>query len=533
MKYFLKPGINFHLSRKLFIPFLAFLSSSLIAQYPERTFYITSDGDDDCSDMHCGLQAAFDSCANDSANYTLLLANGMYAGTYTLEPDSGYCYGDIFLDGGWDTDFSGKTEGHGTVIDGNGQGQPLRVNKYKGKSPGSITINGLKVINGYTEFPGGGMLIETFGYPITVNNCVVMNNQTWNDEAVGRSGGGIFTYSFNTSTNQGGKIIYTNNYIAGNKAGLGAAFGQGGGIFTYACDSLILINNCIVNNQALGSNGVGGGIELYSRGAVVLFINNVFTGNYAEISGGGTANHVTSPVSGSDFLYINNIIYGNSRGSGFGYGIDAYSAVKNVDDKLVTISYDHNIIGYHSTYPGTIEPVMTDNLNTDPVFVDSLYHIAPSSPAVDAGIDDNDRIPGSDFFGNQRIKFGKIDIGVHEQDGLVARYNLDGNAEDESPNGIDGYFYSAPGNGIKENIIGAAHIMLDTQRILIPHHRELNIPHELTISLWFNADNLDNPHTWSTKDIPVITTETSIYISEKEIPLVWILTVQPLAISTE
>jgi len=460
---------------------------------PERVFYVSVDGDDDCSDQYCGFQAALDTAAMDSADVTILVAKGVYPGNYTFDPDSGNCYGDILLEGGWDTDFQERNSIHESIVDGQNSEQPLRIVKYKGKSIGAITIDGFTVRNGVKDGSGGGMLVQTWDGDILINNNIVINNKTIGSPGQTRSGGGIFLYAFNPDILKGSKITVSNCIVKGNEAGLGIQ-GQGGGIFTYGTDTLLILNNIISGNTAHGGSiAIGGGIEMYSNGGLLLVANNTISGNHSDFCGGGSGTHVSSSAyKNTHYRFYNNIIYGNTKGSG--YGADAFSAAWNVNPSPNnTFEYHNNLIGNHGVYPGTIIPVYENNISENPKFIDTLFHIPPSSPAVNTGLNDVIGVGDYDLDGNMRVQDEIIDMGVYEQDGLVAYYKLDGNAKDESMNHIDGVYLSGSGTGIMNEENTAEAIQADTQRIYVPYNSELSIPSEITMSMWVYPDSLTIP----------------------------------------
>src|SRR5438034_7423063 len=84
--------------------------------------------------------------------------------------------------------------------DGNAQSRVFSVNPGK-----TVTIDGLTVANGSSEFYGGGIYNDSAA--LTVTNCVLSGNSAY-------SGGGIR----NESANGGATLTVTNSTISGNSA---------------------------------------------------------------------------------------------------------------------------------------------------------------------------------------------------------------------------------------------------------------------------------------------------------------------------
>jgi len=161
------------------------------------------------------------------------------------------------------------------------------------------------------------------------------------NNSAGQYGGGIALKG--TSLSQLSSPVIRNNIITNNSAN-----GQGGGgVFFFANINDTLYNNTIVSNSS--PNGSGGGIHVYSSSAFVRIVNALIGGNSAN--------------SDDQVFGVADIVYSDVQGG--------YSGEGNIDE----------------------DPHFLDETNGD-------YHVAATSPIVDAG--SNDGAPATDFDGNAR-----------------------------------------------------------------------------------------------------------------------------------
>lgn len=237
-----------------------------------------------------------------------------------------------------------------------------------------------------TGTQGGGLFITDISNPV-IKNCRFYNNLgLWN-------GGG-----FGVDIKSAPRI--ENNLITNNRT-----LGSGGGIYLNSENS-ILVNNIVYNNHATYQ---GGGIAMYSTNPI--FLNNTIMNNYAGELGGGL-NAYNSPVSIYNSVFWNNnagwdqgkeiwnsnasfyncIIEGYNSpnwGEYFGYSWIDSSGILYVDPKILKDS--------------------SDGLEAD-------FHITQFSGSIDNGTVEvaGVTLPSTDYYGNQRINNGKIDIGAVE-----------------------------------------------------------------------------------------------------------------------
>jgi hypothetical protein len=225
---------------------------------------------------------------------------------------------------------------------------------------------------------------------VTIRNCTMTNNQVttqyagttggvvcWNSEAVienctmtgntGHSGGGLYLEDYSIA-------IVRNCLIADNIANF-----AGGGICSYFSDALI--ENCtIVNNEAVGMYGFGGGI-------------NVMYG----------------------MLSIDNcILWGNTGQGG--------NQMKNLTNSAGFSYCDIQDSGGSSNWDTSLGADDGGNIDADPNFVDTLFHISSSSPCYNTG--DPNYVPQTDetdIDGDPRV-IVNIDMGCDE---VPTVYNID------------------------------------------------------------------------------------------------------------
>ena len=254
-------------------------------------------------------------------------------------------------------------------------------------------INGFKIINGKADGSsvdgnGGGLHMSTTGViAARIANNIFENNR-------GKDGGGIFA---NANSKSVSPTIINCSFINNE------ASSRGGGLYmntTLNADPTLV--NCVFsNNNAVNAGGgarVNGGSENTSS-----FINCSFSNNDSSSGNGGGIQ-----LSGSDSNpSISNCIFWDN--TAFGQGSD----VNQVNAGGGTIS--HSIL-----QSGGANNIMTfiDTLNQDPLFVNATDHnlrLKSTSPAINMG--GNTYVPigiSTDLDGNNRIRYGTIDIGAYE-----------------------------------------------------------------------------------------------------------------------
>ncbi len=213
-----------------------------------------------------------------------------------------------------------------------------------------ITHNSVFSYSNDTDVPtafGGGVCILGIDGRFTKNE--VSHNELWVNSDKFGSGAGIVIQLVPES------FIIEGNIIRENAVMRGGCYG--GGFCIWATASISLINNIIDGNSA----SKGGGFQIGVNSTVEL-INNTIINNQAAVSGGGI--HLTNS---SKVYLMNTIMWANQAPTNAGIQIIA----------------------------GTVQGVYSDiqggwtgagNINVDPLFADSLFHLSDGSPCIGKGI---------------------------------------------------------------------------------------------------------------------------------------------------
>jgi parallel beta-helix repeat protein len=230
---------------------------------------------------------------------------------------------------------------------------------YNGTGGGLVSVNAWPLIEYCTirdnqADSGGGMAFledqsDTSGHPIV--RCSLISNNT-----APYCGGGIYVGAFSTP-------IIENNIVSGNLAG---GFG-GGGIALWTTNS---IHPRTVRNNIISGNSTttdGGGMYIRYDGSVL--VNNTVVENSADSSGGGV--YVLNYGGGEPPQLLNTVIWANA-------------ASRDSSVSLLDISTEVEIFysDVEGGWPGT------GNIDQDPLFADTLFHLLVGSPGIDAGAPD-------------------------------------------------------------------------------------------------------------------------------------------------
>ena len=259
------------------------------------------------------------------------------------------------------------------------------------------SLNNIEIIENFADDYGGGIYCRIWSN-ISVKNVIISNNYA------NRNGGGIYSWA---SIMDLENVVISSNY----------ANYPGGGIFCYYYSDMN-IKNVIIANNTTSQNG--GGMLIGHESYPTLY-NVLIKGNSAEYDGGGIYCTEASPN------LINVTLVNNTAGScgGIYYNGETYSKLVNCilwDNGIpsiytemgVTVNVDYSNIegGYNGE----------GNIETDPLFADTLYHLSADSPCIDAGTQDTTdlNLPLVDLDGNYRIWDGDgddiaiIDMGSYE-----------------------------------------------------------------------------------------------------------------------
>jgi parallel beta-helix repeat protein len=213
----------------------------------------------------------------------------------------------------------------------------------------------------------------------------VSYNELWAKTDENAIGAGIWIIEAANS------FVLEDNIIRENAVKQG--YGHGGGIAIGWNSSLSVINNIIEGNSATK----GGGFFIYINSSPQI-INNTIIDNKASEYGGG----ITVRRSGSTVL-MNNIIWNNQA--------PTYAAIY-IEEGTVQAAYCDIQGGWSGT----------GNINADPLFADTLFHLSDNSPCIGKGIASLDFgsvtccCPTTDLAGNLRPNpaGSNPDIGAYE-----------------------------------------------------------------------------------------------------------------------
>jgi fibronectin-binding autotransporter adhesin len=277
--------------------------------------------------------------------------------------------------------------------------------------------------NSVLYYEGGGILVDSWG-DITLTNCTISGN------SADQYDGGGCAIRYNSTAVMSGCTI-TGNYASGNGGGLyvfqsvvtmsdmdinaNITDGDGGGIYSYYLTTLN-ITDCLINSNTSASDGGG----MYARHTTLSVIGSDLSLNTAT-SGNGGGLYVDDSSTDSTTTLTNCTITDNSTaldGGGL-YNLNAPATLTNCtisgnDSNTGGGLYNGNLavttitncilwadIATQEVVKGTgiVSATYSDiqgdttwagigNLNTDPMFVDSLsgdYTLQTGSPAIDAG----------------------------------------------------------------------------------------------------------------------------------------------------
>jgi len=253
-----------------------------------------------------------------------------------------------------------------------------------------------------------------------IDGFTIRNGRSINNKGSVTDGTGIWCYSSSPTI--------SNNIITGNAN----ADSDGGGICCYFSAARI-VDNII----SLNTTQKGGGIYCYTSTPTI--VNNVFDSNSAGAGdGGGIYLDMGSNASSGSPVLCNNTFVSNtaSRGGGIYFncspavlsncimafnssGICCYSCTPVLQYNCV---YGNTAYDYSSNDSGVVLLPGKNDISLDPLFVDRAnrdYHLAASSPCIDAGNNAFVQPDWLDIDGQARVMGGDVDMGADESDGTL------------------------------------------------------------------------------------------------------------------
>ncbi|MCB1432070.1 MAG: hypothetical protein KDK75_06375, partial [Alphaproteobacteria bacterium] len=283
---------------------------------------------------------------------------------------------DVTIDG--DTDGDDKAD---ITISGN---NASRVFSATGDFT-DVDLLSLTLANGNISSTGsGGAIIAQSISTLDIQDTTIK-------DSAALKGGGVASF--------GTAVTLTNSLLTGNAATL-----KGGGIYLMTASTLTVTNSTIHGNTA---NQNGGGI--YASLSSVDLLNSTVTGNQADADGGGTAAGGGIDDFLSTITVINSVVAENTSGTSMTANDDSGTidtATNSVFGTAVTITANTNSLtsvtgaglGALADNGGT---VMTRNIESGSVLINAGDNASAAALATDAN-------------GNNRISFGKVDVGATE-----------------------------------------------------------------------------------------------------------------------
>jgi hypothetical protein len=394
------------------------------------TYDVTPDGDADCTDGKCNLQAALDAAElNNGEDNTLRLAQGEYVGNFGYFPSENNI-GGLTVTGGWNADFSVQVlDPANTLLNGNNLGAVLNLKAEDLSNPvviaGNLKVEGLTIKNGKGSIGGGLIAFTAIPSRIEITRCIIENNHA--DDAA--AGCVIGVYDF-VSTTLGGETYLVNNIIRHNKAVI-----NGAGCAVISSGLAVISNNLVygntVENTTTDDYPDAGGLDLSPLAGDYYVVNNTITNNKviaqtdSDASAGGIRlRPFDDPLYPIHVYLYNNIIYNNSVSTGIGDDIAVY--IDNLGNSAgSSIDISHSAYGDLWVAPGadSIVPTLENNITWHPLLStesSSLYNLTPFSPCIDAGFNFSLYLPDTDLANNLRMWDGDadgtatVDMGCYE-----------------------------------------------------------------------------------------------------------------------
>ena len=283
---------------------------------------------------------------------------------------------------------------------------------------GRLTLKNSIVSYNDGNYSGGGFSVDQ----ATIYDSTISHNISG-----GRGGGfesgttSIFdsNITHNSTSGDGGGFIAGNTYLSNALLAQNSAY-KGGAL---AVSNLTMVNSKIANNRAIYE---GGGCKI-TRNAIL--INSIFISNAAKNNSGAIKSNrkiiafnndfiENSPASQEYGIFVNNIF----EKDGIAFNGDSYLYGNYIDRKNIDGDNAHNVMKISNIQPS----------DSDTLFMEDNITLAENAPVIDQGINpDSDLIQKlfkddnttymtildhlkTDYFGNERIVNGIIDMGATE-----------------------------------------------------------------------------------------------------------------------
>jgi len=321
---------------------------------------------------------------------------------------------------------------------------------------GNITFDSLTIADGnvqtedcgiYTNWCGGGIMIQNSGVAVTVTNSTLINNMADEHFSVGAgeivygSGSGIENYgvltvnnslvSSNTATYGGG--ISNNGVLTVNNSLVSSNTATYGGGIHNSFGTAMVSNSTFSDNIAHDGStiGTGGGFQSGGDTANSVFTNVTFSGNQANGTADDGGGAIMLYHAGNITLIHTTLISNSTATSGGGISIASTGVITSSNSIIAnsTNGGDCNgtvtSTGYNLDSDGTCGLAGTGDIsNADPLLDaladnggDTFTHaLLPGSPAIDAG--DCTSGPALDQRGIARPQDTTCDIGAYESRGF-------------------------------------------------------------------------------------------------------------------
>jgi len=350
----------------------------------------------------------------------------------------GGCGGGIYSSGGLisvciissNTTFGSEAYGGGAEITGIIQSSLISYNRAAGGG-GGIQIHGTMLsctstLN-YAARSAGG--IAARGGSPTISNCVV----SYNKDGDGNSGGMRVRTSAGTSAK-----VYNTTFMGNTNGGVH--------IWPDTDSALIVIDNCVIEDSTTHGVLIASGTNTYILNSKMLrnqgagiscatpsgsFIRNCLiakNNDSASFGSGGLYLGSTSSVSGCTI--VSNLTASAAGGSGIRFA----SATPGIISVSACIIYSNGVNGADDVYASTLSAhtnaLRYSCVGTNPGFtgagiivaspqfkdfVGENYRLAPSSPCVNRGSNEDWMTNAVDLDRKARIRYGTVDMGAYER----------------------------------------------------------------------------------------------------------------------